>query len=84
MEYLLIDAHQRFLGMMKSEQMLAIGDLFQGENAQTYAVVGVNWSGRLSNSAQLPATGRRHTLTVVAVHRQTKVADKSEPVLQLQ
>lgn len=68
MEYLLIDAHQRFLGMMRSERELTVGDTFQGENLQTYAVVGVNWSNQ--RVATLPrVSSQRQSLTVVAVQR---------------
>jgi hypothetical protein len=67
MEYLLIDAHQRFLGTFRSDRMLAVGDTFQHGSSQTYAVVGINWS-----QARIHPEARRlqkQALTVVAVNR---------------
>ncbi len=68
MEYLLIDAHQRFLGMMRSDREFAVGDSFQAENLQMYTVVGVNWSNQRISG--LPSGGtRRQSLTVVSASR---------------
>jgi hypothetical protein len=43
MQYVLIDAHKRFIGTLKSEKALSVGDTFQNHNAQTYTVIGLNW-----------------------------------------
>jgi hypothetical protein len=51
MQYLLMDAHSRFLGTFTSQKLLAVGDIFQNTNAKTYAVVGMNWNGQGSESA---------------------------------
>lgn len=45
MQYLLIDAHKRFLGTFSSPQTLAVGDTFENHtNNKIYTVVGLNWS----------------------------------------
>jgi hypothetical protein len=69
MEYLLIDAHQRFLGMMQSDRELSVGDTFQAENRQTYAVVSLNSSNQRLVTGLQPSGLRRQALTVVAVQR---------------
>jgi hypothetical protein len=62
MQYLLIDAHKRFLGTLDSEEALSVGDTFQNDNNQTYAVVGLNWSLQRNRNAQ--------SLTVIRVNSQ--------------
>ncbi|MBE9178978.1 hypothetical protein IQ268_10435 [Oculatella sp. LEGE 06141] len=59
MQYLLMDAHQRFIGTFQAKQPIAIGDTFQSPTAQTYTVVGLNLSSR--HNSQLPS------LTVIPV-----------------
>ncbi len=65
MQYLLIDAHKRFLGTFNSGQMLSVGDTFQNENKQTYAVVGKDWSLQNTFNAQ--------SLTVIPVGKAQRV-----------
>ncbi|MGG6294775.1 hypothetical protein ACQ4M4_10145 [Leptolyngbya sp. AN02str] len=60
MQYLLMDAHSRFLGTFTSQKLLAVGDTFQNTNAKTYAVVGVNWNGQSGEAA--------HSITVMPVN----------------
>lgn len=50
MQYLLVDSHQRFLGMFKSDKRMSLGDRFEHEGTQTYTVVGVNQSRRHSRA----------------------------------
>lgn len=73
MQYLLMDTHQRFLGIFKSQQVLSVGDTFQSQNAQTYAVIGMNWSGRTPNS---------QSVTVIPIGSAPKEVDR-EPAGQL-
>lgn len=49
MQYLLVDSHQRFLGTLKSEKKMTLGDVFQTEESQTYTVVGINQARQHSN-----------------------------------
>lgn len=42
-QYVLIDAHQRFLGTYKSDKSFAVGDTFQGSNDEMFTVIGLNW-----------------------------------------
>ncbi|MBW4655573.1 MAG: hypothetical protein KME20_21410 [Kaiparowitsia implicata GSE-PSE-MK54-09C] len=58
MQYLLMDSHHRFLGTFQSKKMLIVGDTFQNNGAQTYAVVGTDWG----NQGQQPKS-----LTVMLV-----------------
>jgi hypothetical protein len=58
MEYLLLDTHCRFLGTMNSDRALKVGDVFQNDHAQTYAIVGTDYSLR---------QGRQQALRVVAL-----------------
>ncbi len=67
MQYLLMDAHQRFLGTFSSQATLIVGDTFQNQNNQTYAVVGMNWSGQKSTKTQ--------ALTVILVGAAAKKAE---------
>lgn len=62
MQYLLIDAHKRFLGTLDSKEALGVGDTFQNDNNQTYAVVGLNWSPQRNRKTQ--------SLTVIRVNSQ--------------
>jgi hypothetical protein len=43
MQYVLIDAHQRFLGTFKSDKSFAVGDTFEHDDAQSFTVIGLNW-----------------------------------------
>jgi hypothetical protein len=43
MQYVLIDAHQRFLGTLKSDKSFSVGDTFENHNAQSFTVIGLNW-----------------------------------------
>ena len=60
MQYLLIDAHKRFLGTLDSKETLVVGDTFLNTNNQTYAVVGLDWSHQRSRQSQ--------SLTVIKVN----------------
>jgi hypothetical protein len=64
MQYLLIDAHKRFLGTLTSQETLSVGDVFQSPNEQTYAVVGLNWSTQRNPETQ--------SLTVIPVNNRSK------------
>lgn len=66
MQYLLLDAHRRFLGLLNSQRTFSVGDTFENQNEQVYAVVGLNWSG-----GQGAAT---HSLTVIPVSGAVKSA----------
>jgi hypothetical protein len=79
MEYLLIDAHQRFLGTLRSDRTLAVGDIFQRENTKTYAVVGVAASSQRIDMGPSKASFRRQALTVVAVNRSVP-QEQAQPV----
>jgi hypothetical protein len=59
MQYLLLDAHHRFLGLLNSQRAFSVGDTFENKDEQTFAVVGLNWSG-----GQGAAT---HSLTVIPI-----------------
>lgn len=69
MQYLLVDPHQRFLGTFHSKESLAVGDTIQCSNANTYAVVGMDWSRQ--TAAKSPS------LTVIRVGN---VAAKTAPL----
>ncbi|HEY9625323.1 MAG TPA: hypothetical protein V6C78_33695 [Crinalium sp.] len=69
MQYLLIDAHKRFLGTLNSQETLAVGDVFQSHNEQTYAVVGLNWSAQRNSQTQ--------SLTVIPVGARSSKADEN-------
>lgn len=68
MQYLLIDAHKRFLGTLTSQETFSVGDVFKNHNEQTYAVVGLNWSTQRNHKAQ--------SLTVIPVNGPSKRAAK--------
>jgi hypothetical protein len=51
MQYLLVDAHQRFLGTFISTESLSVGDTFKNHNDQAYTVVGLNWSRQTTPKA---------------------------------
>ncbi|MCU0570577.1 MAG: hypothetical protein MUF49_28880 [Oculatellaceae cyanobacterium Prado106] len=65
MQYVLIDAHQRFLGTLKSEKALAVGDTFENTNAQSYTVIGLNW---------FKQDPRTQSLTVIPMQPAVKAA----------
>lgn len=65
MQYLLIDPHQRLLGTLNSDRVLAVGDTFESHNAQTYTVIGLNWF------KQRPQT---QSLTVIPTKANLKAA----------
>lgn len=64
MEYLLIDPHQRFLGTFNYEKSLAVGDVIQGRDNQTFAVIGTNWSSKSNLNVK--------SVTVVRLAQQSK------------
>ncbi len=66
MQYLLVDAHRRYIGLLNSQRTFSVGDTFQNHNAQLYAVVGLNWSGNQSPTTQ--------SLTVIPVVGAPKAA----------
>jgi hypothetical protein len=43
MQYVLIDAHQRFLGTLKSDKSFSVGDTFENHDAKSFTVIGLNW-----------------------------------------
>lgn len=67
MQYLLVDAHQRFLGTMICEQKFSVGDIFQNQEAKSYAVIGLNWSHQNG--------GQNQTLTVLPVAKRSNKAN---------
>lgn len=71
MQYLLVDAHRRFLGTFSSPKELVIGDTFQSDLATTYAVIGVDWGGQNQN--------RMHSLTVIQTSHSSKAAAAPTP-----
>jgi hypothetical protein len=52
MQYVLIDAHQRFLGTYKSDKSFAVGDTFDNHDAQSFTVIGLNWKQGGGNQGQ--------------------------------
>ncbi len=66
MQYLLVDSHQRFLGTLKSEKKMTLGDVFQTEEAQTYTVVGVNQARQHSNLLKSLTVVRGNCIAKVA------------------
>jgi hypothetical protein len=52
MQYVLIDAHQRFLGTYKSDKSFAVGDTFDNHEAQSFTVIGLNWKQGGANQGQ--------------------------------
>jgi hypothetical protein len=69
MQYLLIDAHKRFLGTFNSSQSFAVGDTFESPDNQIYAVVGVNWS--------VQHTLKTKSLTVIPVGSNSRNSDQN-------
>lgn len=64
MQYLLMDAHRRFLGTFTSSKVLSVGDTFQNHEKQSFAVVGINWAGHGSSMSQ--------AITVIPLHKLVK------------
>jgi hypothetical protein len=52
MQYVLIDAHQRFLGTYKSDKSFSVGDTFDNHEAQSFTVIGLNWKQGGANQGQ--------------------------------
>lgn len=61
MDYLLIDARQRYLGTINSGKALSVGDHFQDQQNRSFTVIGVNWSRKYNSPMQ--------SLTVVPIHQ---------------
>ncbi|MEO1209587.1 MAG: hypothetical protein AAFX78_08600 [Cyanobacteria bacterium J06638_20] len=66
MQYLLMDVHRRFVGTFHSATELVIGDTVQGESAQNYAVIGIDWEGQNRES--------RHSATVIPTAKSATVS----------
>lgn len=64
MEYLLLDTHCRFLGTLHCDRVLKVGDTFQNDHAQTYAIIGTDRSLHSGKHFQ--------ALTVVALNQTAK------------
>lgn len=66
MQYLLVDPHQRLLGTLNSDKKMAVGDIFENHNAQTYTVVGLNWFKQRPQTPSLTVIPTRTIAKVVA------------------
>ncbi|NJO79118.1 MAG: hypothetical protein HC827_11760 [Cyanobacteria bacterium RM1_2_2] len=60
MKYLLIDTHKRPIGTLVSDKAYAVGDTFQGQDAGTYTVVGLNWFQQRPHSQSLTVILQAH------------------------
>jgi hypothetical protein len=66
MQYVLIDAHQRFLGTLKSERAFAVGDTFQHSEKESFTVIGLNWFKQNTNAQSLTVIPTGSLKTAVA------------------